>query len=31
MIYDTLFGIDDKLESKPQMVDKWGVSDDKKT
>ncbi|MBY3490111.1 ABC transporter substrate-binding protein [Rhizobium laguerreae] len=30
-IYDTLFGADANLESQPQMVGKWGVSDDKKT
>ena len=31
MIYDTLFAVDDKLEVKPQMVDKWEVSSDKLT
>ena len=31
MIYDTLFAVDDKLETKPQMVDKWMVSPDKLT
>ena len=31
LIYDTLFGLDDKRNVQPQMVDKWGVSDDKKT
>ena len=31
MLYDTLFGIDGNLETQPQMVAKWGVSDDKKT
>jgi len=31
MIYDTLFGIDDKFTPQPQMVSKWGVSDDKLT
>lgn len=31
MIYDTLFGIDDQQVPQPQMVDKWGLSDDKKT
>jgi peptide/nickel transport system substrate-binding protein len=31
MLYDTLFAIDDNLDTKPQMVSKWGVSDDKKT
>lgn len=30
-IYDTLFALDSKLEPQPQMVGKWGVSDDKKT
>lgn len=30
-IHDTLFGIDSKLLPQPQMVSKWGVSDDKKT
>jgi len=28
MIYDTLFAIDEKLQVKPQMVDKWEVSPD---
>ena len=31
MIYDTLFSLDDKLQPKPQMVDKWEVSADKLT
>ena len=31
MIYDTLFALDGNLEVKPQMVDKWTVSDDKLT
>jgi peptide/nickel transport system substrate-binding protein len=31
MIYDTLFGLDDKFTPQPQMVSKWGVSDDKLT
>ena len=31
MIYDTLFGLDANFEPQPQMVDKWGVSDDKLT
>jgi peptide/nickel transport system substrate-binding protein len=31
MIYDTLFALDQKLQLKPQMVDKWTVSDDKLT
>ena len=31
MIYDTLFAVDDKLEVKPQMVDKWTTSPDKLT
>lgn len=30
-IYDTLFAVDLKGIPQPQMVDKWGVSDDKKT
>ncbi|PVE20505.1 peptide ABC transporter substrate-binding protein [Microvirga sp. KLBC 81] len=30
MIYDTLFARDSKLTPQPQMVGKWGVSDDKK-
>jgi len=29
LIYDTLFSMDEKLEVKPQMVDKWDVSADK--
>jgi peptide/nickel transport system substrate-binding protein len=31
LIYDTLFGLDDNRKVQPQMVDKWGVSDDKKS
>ena len=31
MVYDTLFAFDDKLQIKPQMVDKWEVSPDKLT
>lgn len=31
MVYDTLFGTDDKYRPQPQMVSKWGVSDDRKT
>ncbi|PJI41942.1 ABC transporter substrate-binding protein [Ferrovibrio sp.] len=31
MIYDTLFGVDDKMAVKPQMVDKYEVSGDKLT
>jgi peptide/nickel transport system substrate-binding protein len=31
LIYDTLFGMDDKRVPQPQMVDTWGVSDDKLT
>src|SRR6478672_3635557 len=31
LIYDTLFGMDENRTAQPQMVDKWGVSDDKKT
>lgn len=30
-IYDTLFALDADLVPQPQMVGKWGVSDDKKT
>ncbi|MES0133183.1 ABC transporter substrate-binding protein [Mesorhizobium sp. M0029] len=30
-IYDTLFAVDSKLIPQPQMVEKWGVSDDKRT
>ena len=31
MIYDTLFGLDANFTPQPQMVGKWGVSDDKLT
>lgn len=31
MVYDTLFGINTKYEPQPQMVSKYGLSDDKKT
>jgi peptide/nickel transport system substrate-binding protein len=31
MIYDTLFAVDENFAPQPQMVSKWGVSDDKKT
>jgi peptide/nickel transport system substrate-binding protein len=31
LIYDTLFGLDQERKPQPQMVDKWGLSDDKKT
>ncbi len=31
MIYDTLFSSDDKLEAKPQMVESWTVSEDRRT
>ncbi|BBK43618.1 ABC transporter substrate-binding protein [Allostella vacuolata] len=31
MIYDTLFSTDDKLQPQPQMVEKWTVSEDRKT
>src|ERR1051325_2974047 len=31
LIYDTLFGMDQNRKPQPQMVDTWGVSDDKKT
>ncbi|MES0056621.1 MULTISPECIES: ABC transporter substrate-binding protein [unclassified Mesorhizobium] len=30
-IYDTLFSLDSKLTPQPQMVERWGLSDDKKT
>ncbi|MER8395930.1 ABC transporter substrate-binding protein [Mesorhizobium sp. M1340] len=30
-IYDTLFALDSKAMPQPQMVEKWGVSEDKKT
>ena len=29
MIYDTLFALDGDLKIRPQMVDKWDVSDDR--
>ena len=31
MVWDTLFALDEKLQVKPQMVDKWEVSPDKLT
>src|SRR5690242_4386680 len=31
LIYDTLFGMDENRRPQPQMVDKWNISDDKKT
>lgn len=31
MIYDTLFGVDDKMQVKPQMVEKYELSGDKLT
>ena len=31
MVYDMLFGVNDKFEPQPQMVSKYGVSDDRKT
>ena len=31
MVWDTLFALDEKLQVKPQMVDKWDVSPDKLT
>ncbi|SEC51131.1 peptide/nickel transport system substrate-binding protein [Rhizobiales bacterium GAS191] len=31
MIYDTLFSLDSSFKSQPQMVGRWGMSDDKKT
>ncbi|MER9426493.1 ABC transporter substrate-binding protein, partial [Mesorhizobium sp. M0317] len=30
-IYDTLFSLDSEFVPQPQMVEKWGVSEDKKT
>ncbi|MER8583129.1 ABC transporter substrate-binding protein [Mesorhizobium sp. M1423] len=30
-VYDTLFALDSKFMPQPQMIGKWGVSDDKKT
>ena len=31
MIYDTLFALDEQMRPQPQMVSKWGLSDDKLT
>lgn len=31
MVYDTLFGLDNELQIKPQMVERWTISDDKLT
>ncbi|MBL8673681.1 MAG: ABC transporter substrate-binding protein [Rhodospirillales bacterium] len=31
LVWDTLFAMDEKFDVKPQMVDKWTVSDDKLT
>ncbi len=31
LVYDTLFALDENFEPQPQMVDRWTVSDDKKT
>jgi peptide/nickel transport system substrate-binding protein len=31
MVYDMLFGVNDKYEPQPQMVSKWSLSDDRKT
>jgi len=31
LIYDTLFAIDEKFQPKPQMVESWKASDDKRT
>ncbi|MBS0240714.1 MAG: ABC transporter substrate-binding protein [Proteobacteria bacterium] len=31
LVYDTLFGVDSKLEPKPQMVDKYDISPDRLT
>ncbi|MER9254453.1 ABC transporter substrate-binding protein [Mesorhizobium sp. M0598] len=30
-IYDTLFSFDSKFKPQPQMIEKWGISDDKRT
>lgn len=30
-VYDTLFAVDSKMMPQPQMVGKWGISDDKRT
>ncbi|WP_419695971.1 ABC transporter substrate-binding protein [Mesorhizobium muleiense] len=30
-IYDTLFALDSKFVAQPQMIQKWGISNDKKT
>ena len=29
LVYDTLFGVDDKYQPQPQMLEKWAVSDDR--
>jgi peptide/nickel transport system substrate-binding protein len=31
LVYDTLFALDEKMQTRPQMVDKWEVSPDKLT
>src|SRR6266581_945529 len=31
LIYDTLFALDEKFQPKPQMVETWSASDDRKT
>ena len=31
LVYDTLFALDDKFQPKPQMVDTWSSSEDRKT
>jgi peptide/nickel transport system substrate-binding protein len=31
LVYDTLFAVDDKFEPRPQMVERYGLSDDKLT
>src|SRR5215475_11197150 len=31
LIYDTLFALDDKFQPKPQMLESWSTSDDRKT
>ena len=31
LVYDTLFALDEKFQPKPQMVESWQASDDRKT
>lgn len=31
LVYDTLFALDDKFQPKPQMLESWSTSDDRKT